>query len=91
MAKRNMPVRNEPPDELVDAVEDAIKKNQPLKLVIANCKKVNIRKEPTKNSKVLFEIPVGTIIFADNFDDGWFHVRVSDKDGYVLAEYTKEG
>jgi hypothetical protein len=97
MARRKMPARDkedivieEPLIEL-EPVEDA--KNSPIKLVISNCKVLNVRKEPNRESKILFQIPQGGTVIVDELVDDWMHIcEYLDKQvsGYILAQYAFE-
>ena len=55
----------------------------------ANGKPLNLRKEPSKGSKILSRLPNGSKVKADNSvecPDGWLAV---DGGGYVMMEFLK--
>ena len=67
-----------------------------VKLVVANCTILNVREKPTKDAKVLCVIHAGTVVLVKGMKDDWLHVSIFDdpaenrREGYILAQYTKE-
>ncbi len=117
MAKVNMPskrqsVKKVPQKELkpipdpineIEEIEEAevIKDNKPVFLRVCNCRVLNVRSEPTKESKIVATIQNGTIVRVDQLstDTSWLHitgfgdkstVSSNSRSGYILAEYTSE-
>jgi uncharacterized protein YgiM (DUF1202 family) len=108
MAKVNMPSKRVTPKK-VDVVDDdetseeevVVKKSDLVKLVVANCKTLNIRNAPSKESNIVRTIKVGTVVYIDllSQDTSWLHITgfgdsdklsTDSKPGYILAEYTSE-
>lgn len=57
--------------------------------VVANCKKLNVRNQPSKNSKVDLVIDAGTkVVINEGFtNDNWFSVSVKGINGYCMKEF----
>ncbi len=50
---------------------------------------LNVRSEPSKNSKVLTTIPKGTYVYVYNTSEyGWYYVTYNNKSGYVSSDYV---
>lgn len=63
-----------------------------LNYIVANCKKLNIRKKPYKDSDIVSVLPVGTTLTVNAASDtGWARVHLSDgTKGYAMLEFIKE-
>jgi len=94
------PVEIEVDVEVVDEVEE-VRDNGPILLAVANCKTLNVRLAPSKDSNVVCVIPVNTIVQIDSLspNSSWLHIlgfgskeqkSPNSKAGYILAEYTSE-
>ena len=117
MAKVTMPSKRQtarkPPKhdlnkvvERFDEVEETnaievVKEHEPVLFRVSNCKVLNVRNAPTKDSKIVAVIQNGTIVRIDELstDTSWLHITSfgdlstispNSKSGYILAEYTSE-
>ncbi len=53
---------------------------------------LNMRSEPSKNAKVLTEIPKDTYIYVnDTSEYGWYYTTYNGQSGYVSADYVTAG
>lgn len=68
------------------------KKPEQKPFIVANCKRLNIRKGPSKNALVLVELDKGTkLLVGEISDTGWAHVSIHDgTEGYAMREFLKE-
>ena len=82
MAKRNFPVREEPHIKKVKATKE---------FSVANCRQVNVRKLPSRDSSVLFIAAEGTLFSGEHLDNGW--TKVTDREGragYIASDFLEE-
>lgn len=105
MAKRDMPVKEEPKRNVENHSKsrtdyDVDDDRDPFRLVVANCTNLNVRQGASREAKILCQIPVGTVVLVDGMEKEWLHIsgfgddeKKSEKSlaGYILAQYTKEG
>lgn len=56
---------------------------------VANCARLNIRKDPNKNSEILTIVNLGDCVEVDPDNDtsSWYHVFVGDIEGYCMKAY----
>ncbi len=52
---------------------------------------LNLRQEPSLNAKVLGQYPSGTWMTVHGEENGWSHVTVNGKSGYVVSKYLTDG
>lgn len=91
MAKREMPDKK---------VIDQEKIQEPIRLTVINCNRLNVREGPNQERKILFVIPEGTVViveqmttFDNPFIGDWLYVHLEkepQKKGYVLIQYVAE-
>ena len=75
----------EPKNEEVESVS-----NKELLGVVTNCRRLNVREEPNKDSNILTTIDSGksVTIYSDESTDGWYRVSIEDNvKGYCMKEY----
>ena len=56
----------------------------------AICRKLNLREAPSTDARILKRLKRGTAVTVlqdANATEGWVHVRVSGKEGYVMTKY----
>lgn len=60
---------------------------EPVNGVVTNCDRLNVRREPTKNSEVVAVIKAGTevAIISSKSTEDWYYIALWD--GYVMKEY----
>ena len=66
--------------------------NQRIMGTICNCFAVNIRKEPKKDSEVLFTVKAGNDVVLDSIEpvNGWYNVTEKyGFNGYVMSDYIE--
>ena len=49
---------------------------------------INLRSESSTNSKVIYQIPKGTLIELDGCESDWCEVTVSGHSGFIAKQYT---
>lgn len=52
---------------------------------------LNLRELPSLQAKVLGQYPTGTWMTVHGEEDGWSHVTVNGKTGYVMSKYLTDG
>ncbi|MDE6849686.1 MAG: SH3 domain-containing protein, partial [Ruminococcus sp.] len=53
---------------------------------------LNVRSEPSKNSKVLTSIPKGEYVYVYNTSEyGWYYTTYNGNSGYISADYVTAG
>ena len=75
----------EPEKEEVESVS-----NKELLGAVTNCRRLNVREEPNKDSNILTTIDSGKLvtIYSDESTDGWYRVSIEDNiKGYCMKEY----
>lgn len=108
MARRSMPKRKDvnikeelqedqeevlETQEVVELNNDALFLPKPKVMRIVNCKSLNVRLEPTKESPILFTIPSFYKLLVSFYKADWAYVTKtedSSKSGYVLRKYLRE-
>lgn len=69
------------------AVNEPEAPEEPLYGVVANCAKLNVRKDPDKNSEVIAVIENGTevVIVPSKSTSDWYYIALWE--GYVMKDY----
>lgn len=64
---------------------------QPIKAVVANCKKVRVRKTPTTiEDNVIAELKEGTeVVILDSSNPGWTLVDLGAQGAWIMSDYLK--
>jgi uncharacterized protein YgiM (DUF1202 family) len=64
---------------------------QPIKAVVANCKKVRVRKTPnTHEDNVIAELKEGTeVVVLDSSNPGWTLVDLGAQGAWIMSDYLK--
>ena len=87
------------PTEIADTVEEVnnetnqneIEETKTVVGVVVNCKRLNVRQNPSKDSSVLTELTVNdrVVVNLDLVSDKWYKVRIDklEVDGYCMKEY----
>lgn len=91
------PIGDENPVEEMDSElvepkneEDESVSTKVLLGVVTNCRRLNVREEPNKDSNILTTIDSGksVTIYSDESTDGWYRVSIEDNvKGYCMKEY----
>lgn len=91
------PIADENPVEEMDSElvepkneEDESVSTKVLLGVVTKCRRLNVREEPNKDSKILTAIDIGksVTIYSDESTDGWYRVSIEDNvKGYCMKEY----
>ena len=104
MPRNNRPPRpaNKPVEEvdkpLAEGLDAGLKENveipaqlQPIKAVVANCKKVRARKTPTTDEdNVIAELKEGTeVVVLDSSNPGWTLVDLGAQGAWIMSDYLK--
>lgn len=104
MPRNNRPPRpaNKPVEEvdkpLATGLDAGLKENveipaqpQPIKAVVANCKKVRVRKTPTTiEDNVIAELKEGTeVVVLDSSNPGWTLVDLGAQGAWIMSDYLK--
>lgn len=50
---------------------------------------LNLREQPSKDSKILKVIPIGTAVTVQEETDGWYRVDFLNAEGWVMSEFVK--
>lgn len=101
MAKRKMPSEEKEKRVVTEtpSVKPVVEQMHVLdifpKRVVEKCYHLNVREEPNKNGKILFDVPAGTVLSVDpNFvDNEWIKIALYNeypREGYVMKSFTKE-
>lgn len=80
-------------NDVVEAHDDALFLPKAKIMRIVNCKSLNMRLEPTKESPIISTIPSYYKLLVSFYKGDWAHVtRIEDnsKSGYVLRKYLRE-
>ena len=97
MAKKKTFVSEEPNEVKVSEVEAVEKvtepeapvevKPQPKRGKVVNCERLNVRKGPSTDDKVVTVLKVGSIVRVDILEDNndWYKIP----EGYVMAKFIK--
>lgn len=67
------------------------KQQEPIKAVVANCKKVRLRKQPdASGNNVIDELVEGTeVIVLDASNHKWTRVELKGVRGWIMSEYLR--
>jgi SH3-like domain-containing protein len=99
MAKRVLPAKVENAVEPEQKDTDSPSQVEPpniVKMVVVNCEKVNVRKDPLKKKdNVLFELPAGTQVFIEKQYGEWYRVHLTleesgDDGGFINGAYLNK-
>lgn len=105
MAKRAMPDKKVVVKEILfmnpnSELEPEQETNEPIRLTVINCNRLNVRDGPNRERKILFVIPEGTVViveqmttFDSTFNGDWLYISLEQdpkQKGYVLAQYVGE-
>lgn len=101
MSKKNRWKDTLPVDEVTDVVEDTMTEATPIEEVetvlklnktgVVICQNLNVREEPTIDSKILRIIPKDTVVeILDDVNETWYKVRVGEiESGFCMKEFIK--
>ena len=89
--KPNDEPQNSIAEEVTEPVEDteSVEATNPVGVVVG-CEKLNVRKEPSINSDVVFQFPCNMEIeiFLDKSTDDWLHVcNAAGIEGFCMKKY----
>lgn len=62
-------------------------------VTVCNCKKLNVREKPNKESEILHIVNAGDQLETTSSMSGttaWIKISVGDVHGFVMKEYVKE-
>ena len=84
---------DEPQNSIVDEVTEnesvSVEETNPVGVVVG-CEKLNVRKEPSINSEVVFQFPCNmeVEIFVDKSTEDWFYVcNAAGIEGFCMKKY----
>jgi hypothetical protein len=87
MAKVNMPLKD-------NETTPSLKMGKNNSVVVSGCQRLNVREEPDTISKIVYTIPVGTVLVVDKVIESWFKIHtispIEKIEGYVMRVFTKE-
>ena len=72
------------------AAEEEEKQEQTTKTMYANSATVNVRKEASKDSEIVIQIPLNTAVEVLSEESGWTKITVNSKEGYVASNLLSE-
>ena len=89
--KPNDEPQNSIADEVTETAEVtvSVKETNPVGVVVG-CEKLNVRKEPSINSEVVFQFPCNmeVEIFVDKSTEDWFYVcNAAGIEGFCMKKY----
>lgn len=72
--------------------EEAIEELKEEKGKVANCERLNLRKEPNTNCDIVSVLEKGTdlIISPDEAPMGWYKVTVNGVGGFVMSKFIEK-
>lgn len=86
-----------PNDEPQNSIADEVTENESVSVeatnpvgVVVGCEKLNVRKEPSINSEVVFQFPCNmeVEIFVDKSTEDWFYVcNAAGIEGFCMKKY----
>lgn len=90
--KKKTKVENLPLEEEVknEVVEEVVEEKKPVNGVVANCQRLNVRKQPSLKAKVKVVIPAGMKVTITEEDDTkeWYKVSTENGNvGFCMAKY----
>lgn len=64
--------------------------SEPLVGMVANCSKLNLRKDPSKENEPLLVLTAGTrvTVYPERSTDTWYFVKVNSVEGYCMKDYV---
>lgn len=72
--------------------EAIISPKEPKTFIVESKGKLNVRKSADKDGERICQLDSGDQIQVEDIDNGWAHVYTSSGiEGYVMAEFIKEG
>ena len=80
---------DEPQNPIADGVAESVEVTNPVGIVVG-CEKLNVRKEPSINSEVVFQFPCNmeVEIFIDKSTEDWFYVcNAAGIEGFCMKKY----
>ena len=91
--KPNDEPQNSIAEEVTEPVEDteSVEATNPVGVVVG-CEKLNVRKEPSINSDVVFQFPCNmeVEIFIDKSTEDWFYVcNAAGIEGFCMKKYIE--
>ena len=72
------------------AAEEKEKQEQTAKTMYTNSATVNVRKEASKDSEIVTQIPLNTAVEVLSEESGWTKITVNSKEGYVASNLLSE-
>lgn len=82
---------DEPQNPIADEVAESVEATKPVGVVVG-CEKLNVRKEPSINSDVVFQFPCNmeVEIFIDKSTEDWFYVcNAAGIEGFCMKKYIE--
>ena len=88
---------DEPQNPIADGVADSVEVNESVEAtnhigIVVGCEKLNVRKEPSINSEVVFQFPCNmeVKIFIDKSTEDWFYVcNAAGIEGFCMKKYIE--
>ena len=80
---------DEPQNPIADEVTESVEATKPIGVVVG-CEKLNVRKEPSINSDIVFQFPCNmeVEIFIDKSTEDWFYVcNAAGIEGFCMKKY----
>lgn len=86
---------DEPQNSIADEVNKSAEVTESVEVtnpvgIVVGCEKLNVRKEPSVNSEVVFEFPrsMEVEIFAEKSTEDWFYVcNAAGIEGFCMKKY----
>ena len=82
---------DEPQNPIADEVTESVEVANPVGIVVG-CEKLNVRKEPSINSEVVFQFPCNmeVEIFIDKSTEDWFYAcNAAGIEGFCMKKYIE--
>lgn len=82
-----------PAEEVVteqETTEETVPVPEPLVGIVANCSKLNLRKDPSKENEPLLVLTAGTKVqvHPEQSTEEWYFVKVDSVEGYCMKDYV---
>lgn len=88
-----MAKRKDFPSQKEEVVVKSTSKNVNFtRVCVSNCQQVNVRTLPSRDSKIIFVAPKGSIFLGFDLDNGWTKVKeeiVEGREGYIASDFLK--
>ena len=86
---------DEPQNSIADEVNESAEVTESVEVtnpvgIVVGCEKLNVRKEPSVNSEVVFQFPCSmeVEIFAEKSTEDWFYVcNAAGIEGFCMKKY----